>query len=620
MEIELLEIRNFFAESTPFNLLSDEELDILPTQVKIRYLRRGSDFPPQSVRDDCLYLVISGAIEIRDGEGTLLDKLGEHDYYSDCLDMESTGQKAETIEDTLLYQMPCAKLKALRKTSQEFDQHFTASLSKRLKQAANHFHQTVDSGMAYMAVEVNELLKKPPLCMPIDSSIQNVAKVMTSKDVSSVMLTQDEELKGIVTDRDLRKRCVAAGLDVASPVSDIMTTNLCCIEHDSLALHALMMMTKKNVHHLPVLDGKKTIGMLTATDLVQHNSSNPAFIRSDVRNAESLDELVTASKRLPNLQVQLGYASVTGLHIGEMISRITDAITVRLIEMAEEEFGPAPVPYVWVSGGSQARREQTSHSDQDNALILSDDYQPEAHGEWFRMLAKRVTDGLDACGFIYCPGDAMASNDKWRQPLSKWKEYFHHWINKPEPMALMLSSIFFDLRPVHGDRGLFEKLQEESLSQTKDAGIFIAYMAANALTHRPPLGFFRRFVLIHDGEHDETFDIKHRGITPITDIARLLALSEGLTVTNTTHRLRAAGQTNALSEEMAENLEDALAFISELRICHQARQIRKGVAPDNYLSPNKLSELDRKHLKDSFTVIQNMQELLERRFQTGRLG
>ncbi len=534
-------------------------------------------------------------------------------------DDRADEQQGKAIEDTLLYQLPCKSVRALRDNSPEFDDHFSGSLSKRLKQAAGHFQQAIDSGMAHMAIEVHELLKKPPAFIQIDSTIHQAAKAMSEKRMSSVMIMKGEELRGIITDRDIRRKCVATGMDIHASVSEIMSAKLFCIEHNTLALNALMVMTKKNVHHLPVSRDGKVIGMLSASDIAQHSSSNPAFLMSDIRKAQSLEELVTASNKLPDLQVQLALASVTALHIGDMVSRITDALTYKLIEMSINEIGPAPVDFVWVAGGSQARREQTSHSDQDNALILSDDYQPE-HAEWFKQLAHRVTHGLDACGFVFCPGDAMASNPQWRQPLKTWKGYFNNWINKPEPMALMLSSIFFDLRPVYGERRLLEELQQETLKQTRQAGIFIAYMAANALTHRPPLGFFRRFVLIHDGEHNETFDIKHRGIVPITDIARLLALSEGIAATNTTQRLRAAGETSALSAEMAENLEDALAFISELRICHQARQIRKGIEPDNYLSPNKLSELDRKHLKDAFSVIQEMQNILEHRYQTGRLG
>jgi CBS domain-containing protein len=161
-------------------------------------------------------------------------------------------------------------------------------------------------------------------------------------------------------------------------------------------------------------------------------------------------------------------------------------------------------------------------------------------------------------------------------------------------------------------------LQQETLGKTKGNGIFTAYLTSNALQFRPPLGFFRTFVLIHGGEHDDTFDIKHRGIVPITDIARLLALSEGLSQVNTDERLQAASQTHALSEEMADNLRDALELIASLRIRHQAQQIRLGLPADNYLPPDDLSELERKHLKDAFSVIQEMQHLLENRYQSGR--
>jgi len=182
----------------------------------------------------------------------------------------------------------------------------------------------------------------------------------------------------------------------------------------------------------------------------------------------------------------------------------------------------------------------------------------------------------------------------------------------------MLSSIFFDLRPVHGDHALFHRLQEEVLQRTRENRIFIAYMAANALQHRPPLGFFRTFVVIHGGKHDDTFDIKHRGIVPITDLARVYALSEGLTPVNTTDRLQAAMESGALSRDMGESLEDALEFIASLRIRHQADQIRRNAAPDNYLDPDKLSRLEREHLKDAFKIIQSMQSALEHRYQAGR--
>ena len=620
MEIELIEIRDFLAQRPPFDSLPEERLNELPEKLQIRYLRRNSQFPPTDIDGDYFYVVRSGAIILLDEEQQLVEKLGEGDYYTtDCqlVDFESVSSgKAE--EDTLLYLLPCAQLKALRRESPEFRLHFAESIRERMQHAVRGTtRQQSECNMGQLTIEVDHLLTKQPVTLPMDSSIREVAQVMTENNVSSVMLMDDGQLVGMVTDRDLRKRCIAAGLSTYAEVAGIMTPEPDTIPSDTLVLHAMMCMTKHHVHHLPVMRGTEVIGMLTATDLSRLNSNNSAFIASAIRKAQNLDELIAASQRLPDLQQQLANASATALHIGEVISHITDLLTSRLIEMAQLELGPAPVPFVWVCSGSQARQEQSAHSDQDNALIISDEMSAQ-DDVYFAELAKQVTDGLNACGFIYCPGDSMAVNPEWRQPLATWRRYFYGWIQKPEPMSLMLSSIFFDLRPVYGDTDLFHKLQKSVLRLSRNNGIFVAYMASNALTHKPPLGFFRSFVLVHDGEHDDTLDIKHRGIVPITDIARVFALSEGLTETNTTDRLRAAARTRAVSREMAENLEDALEFIANLRIQHQAGQIGRGEPADNYLPPENLSELERQHLKTSFKVIQEMQSTLEHRYQLAR--
>ncbi|MEJ2394972.1 MAG: DUF294 nucleotidyltransferase-like domain-containing protein, partial [Candidatus Thiodiazotropha sp.] len=536
MEIELVEIRDFLAERPPFDVLPEEQLNELPKLLDIRYLRRTSLFPPSDSDSPYLYILRSGAIELLDEEDNLVEKLAEGDIYTTDCQLIDFGRAIRGVatEDTLLYQLPCKHLRALRQAEPAFDRHFTDSIRDRLKQAVRTLQDNGDtSSIAQMTVEVSHLLKKSPVVIEIDSTIRQAAQLMSDKNVSSVMLMDGDQLAGMITDRDLRKRCVASGLSPEEPVSQIMTADLETIQESTLAIQALMTMTRLHVHHLPVMRNNQVVGMLTATDLARHQTTNSAFLATDVRKAETIEDLARVSERLPELQFQLANSSASALHIGDAIASITDALTVRLIEMAEVEIGPAPVPYVWMCGGSQARREQTSHSDQDNALLISDEMQPE-HAGYFETLAKRVTDGLNACSFVYCPGDAMASNPKWRQTLSAWRKYFNTWINKPDPMALMLSSIFFDLRPVHGEKELFHELQSDILDKSRGNGIVTAYMAANALQHRPPLGFFRNFVLIHDGEHDDTFDIKHRGIVPITDIARVFALSQGLKPVNTT--------------------------------------------------------------------------------------
>ena len=615
MEIELVEIRDFIAQHHPFDLLPVELLNSLTEKLEVRYVRRGQCFPPKDNKAPHLYIIRAGAIELRDSANELLGKLAEGDVYtSECQLIEINESSCHiALEDSLIYQLSCIELKALCELSEEFNHHFEADLTKRLQRAAKYHDRQVDVGFASMTIAIGDLIRRDPVTLEITATIQQAAQSMSEHNVSSILLTEHAKLVGILTDRDLRRRCVAKAIDVTRPVSELMSRDLITMRSDDLVLHALMTMTKSNINHLPVVDDGHIIGMLTATDLTRHSSSNPAFMTSQIRKSSTLKELQHILQRLPDLQLMLANSNVSARHIGETISCITDVLTIRLIELAQQDIGPEPAPYVWVSGGSQARHEQSSHSDQDNAMILSDQVS-EQDMPYFHELAKRVCDGLNKCGFIYCPGDAMAMNEKWCQPYSVWQQYFADWIDKPEPMALMLSSIFFDLRPVHGDFSLHKKLQNNILEHTVNNSLFIAHMVSNALTHKPPIGFFRTFVLIHDGKHDNTLDIKHRGIVPITDIARVLALAEGIAKVNTTERLAALSQTASMSRELSENLRDALEFIANLRIKHQAAQIRRNADPDNYLPPDKLSSLERKHLKDAFEIIKDAQDALQSRY------
>jgi CBS domain-containing protein len=611
MEIELLEIRDFLAGYRPFNLLDAQQLDTLPGMLTSRYLRRDSKFPP--TEESLLYIIRSGAVELLDAKGKLETKLSEGELYHAKCKTGQPGLNGLTSEDTLFYTLPCSELDKLRQTNPEFDKHFSDSLRQRMQQAVN----SVRSETSMQTTRISDLIKRDPVTISPDATIQQAAQLMREHGISSLLIMEEQKLCGLMTDSDLR-RCVAEATPIQDPVQRIMATKLVSIQKTQLLSEALIMMTRLNIHHLPVMDGDRVCGMMTSTDLARYQTTNSAYIAADLHQASTLDELVQACARLPQLQAQLATASATASHIGEAISHITDVLTQRLLQLVEERLGPPPVPYVWVVGGSQARREQTSHSDQDNALIISNDMKPE-HDAYFSELATFVSDGLNACGFVYCPGDAMASNAHWRQPVKVWRQYFHDWIHRPQPKALMLASIFFDLRALYGDEALFAELQEYILTESKNNKIFIAYMVANALTHRPPLGFFRNFALIHDGKHDDTLDIKHRGIVPITDIARVYALMSGLSEINTSARLQAAAEAETLSEEMQENLCDALEFIASLRVRHQAEQIKTGKSPDNYLPPEDLSELERRHLKDAFKLIQTMQETLENRYQSGRM-
>jgi len=615
MEIELQEILDYLKQHPPFAMLDTDNLQSLTRTVTIRYLRRGDVFPPEQHTEAAFYLVRSGAIECRDNKGALVDQLGEGDTFAVSCLSDAAAPSASAIEDSLVYAIPCRLINTLRASSSDFNQYF-AELSQRLKIAVTQSRTEMSAGVEQC---LQDIISDTVCTVSIGTSIADCANIMTANNTSAVIITHSHEPVGILTDKDLRSRCLAKGIDTTTPVQDIMSRELCMIDARATLADALLLMTQKQIQHLPVLQGQQVIGCLTAADVIRHIGTNAVSLALDIKQAGSVEELKNISEQLPALQQQLVLSGMSPERLGETFSSLTDAITQRLIALAEEKLGPAPVAYVWLAGGSQGRNEQTSHSDQDNALLIDDAMQP-GDTDYFTELSRFICDGLNACGYVYCPGEAMAMNEKWRQTSSVWLQYFQDWIEKPDKQALMLSSIFFDLRPVAGDRSLYESLQQDILAKTKANGIFISYMVANALTHRPPLGFFRNFVLIHDKHHDHTLDIKHRGIVPLVDIARVLALSAGIAEVNTIRRLRAVQAAGELSQQMCDDLLGALTYITQLRNRHQARQIATGKSADNFLDPASLAGLERGYLKDAFTIIKEMQQVLEQRHQTGLIA
>jgi CBS domain-containing protein len=472
-----------------------------------------------------------------------------------------------------------------------------------------------DPHLGLMTTPVRELLRRPPVTLPPTATIVETAQTMRDQRVSSVMLVEKEHLFGLVTDRDLRNRALAARLDADAPVLEIATVAPLAIDIAKPAFDALLLMARHNIHHVPVLDGQRVAGMITATDLTEQHSTSAVYLVGEIHKQAGVDGLVVAAARVKQLQRNLAAAGASAYSTGHIVTAITDALTTRLLQLGEAQLGPAPVDYVWVAAGSQARSEQTAKSDQDNCMLLDDRYDAASHGAYFKALSNFVNDGLDACGYIYCPGEMMARTDEWRQPRRRWAEYFRRWTDEPDPKALMLTCVFFDLRPIDGQSALLEGLRRDVLRQTRDNRIFLAYMVGNALTHRPPLTLFGGISTVRSGERRDTVDLKHSGIVPIVDLARIYALAGGHEAVNTHDRLAIAAQSGEISEQGARDLRDALEFMATLRIRHQAAQTAQGQAADNFLSLGELSNFERGQLKDAFGVVQTLQNVLAQRYR-----
>ena len=482
-----------------------------------------------------------------------------------------------------------------------------------MRGAVASLHVT-SSGGAILKTKVTDIITRPAVSVEASESIRAAASVMSERRVSCLLVMDEGKLVGIVTDRDLRNRVVAAGVDTSLPVSQVMSADPATGSADALAFQILMEMTSRNIHHLPILgcDGTPE-GVVTTTDLMRLEQTNPIYLVGDITQATDVAAVAEVSKRLAPVVELLVTQDASAEDIGRIVTAVGDAVERRLLGLAEEHLGPPPVPYCWVSLGSRARQEQALAADQDNALILDNDVQPE-HAAYFEALATFVCDALVECGYPRCPGDVMATNPRWRVPLSQWRAEFTTWLTEPVPDAILRASIFFDMRPVYGDPRLFQKLRKHFLKQAPAARLFLAHLTKRATENEPPLGFFRGFVLEKHGANRATLDIKRGGVGAIVEIARVLALSVGSRAVNTQTRIAAAVDSGALSAERGQDLHDAFEFISYVRLRHQAAQVRADRETDNFVAPDDLSSFEKRHLREAFAIVRSAQSSLSHRY------
>jgi len=459
-----------------------------------------------------------------------------------------------------------------------------------------------------LALPVKHLIKRAPLFVDAGISIAQAAQAMQAARVGSVLIAS--EPPGIVTDRDLRGRVLAAGLGPDAVVNQIMSRPLMTIDSDTPAFAALRLMLDENIHHLPVIEEGRIIGVVSATDLLLHQGHNPLYLRGMIENWDESARPGNYAEAIGNLVRTLFNSGLAAIHISQIVSSLNDALVKRLVALAVNRLGPAPTPFAWIVFGSEGRLEQTLLTDQDNALIFQDD--SGAARDYFAELARQVVEALIKAGFPPCAGGFMAT--RWRKPLAAWQSLFSQWIRLPKPEALLDAAIFFDFRAVAGNLSL-ESL-DEIIAAAKSQKLFLSHMARGAMDFYPPLGFFNRL-----RSANGKVDLKKSGIAPIVGLARVAALAAGSLERSTLERLAVAKTSGALlSQEDATALSEIYPFFFNLRLQAQLKSLAATRAIDHSVALAELSTLERRHLKEAFVIIKRIQYALVAARQLDRLG
>ena len=616
MEIEQLEILNFLQKHSPFMELPLAEQQALAQQIDVCYYAAGSTILEYNAPLDALYLIRSGIVETFRRNGDLYNRLAEGGLFAEqgLLRGKKVRFPAKAVADTLIYLIPAAAFEQLFDNNEYFADYIEIGDTER--QANRKSEQPHQS--ALMTVRINELLNRPAVTLPANASIVQAAQLMRSEGVSCLLLTEPgttTQIAGLITDRDLRNRVLADERSPTTAVAEIMTQDLVTIAADQFVFEAMLKMLRHNLHHLPVLQQQQPVGVIAIADIIRHESNNSLYIVSSIFRQQTVTELSQLTPAVQACFVRMVHEDANSQMIGSAMATIGRAFKQRLLELAELQLGPPPIPYCFVALGSMARDEQLIVTDQDNAIILDDSFEPAVHDAYFSQLATFVCDGLAACGYPYCSGKIMATNSRWRQPLAVWQQYFNDWIKKPSAETLLHSNIFFDLDAIYGVKQFAEVLNQLIAKQAPDSKLFLASMTRNALLRTPPLGFFQDFVMDEDGKQNDSLNIKRRGTAPFTDLIRVYALSLGSTQRNSYHRLQDIAKANILPKGRAADLRDAFELIAMTRIRHQAYALQQQLMPDNNVRPAALSEFERKQLKAAFQILANAQKFLKFHFQ-----
>ena len=605
VEEPMHDIAEFLRRHPPFDTLDEGGLQRVAASAEIEFrATREPILESAEATAEHAYVIRRGSVELVI-DGRLLDLLGEGEMFgfASLLDEAPLGFVARAAEDTLLYRVPEQAILPVLERG-DAARFLARSLSKGVFLLARHEDEPQPTSAGR---QVRELIRARPLLCPPATGVQEAARRMVEAGVTCVVVDLGHEL-GIVTDRDIRTKVVAAGAGPETPLSEVMTAPAWTVAADRSGTEALLEMLDHGIRHLPVLDaGGHLLGVLDDVDLMESENRTPFRLRALVARSPDAEAVAEAARELPDMVIALHNADLPARAISRAIASLHDSITRRLIEIAHEDLGPPPVPYTWLAMGSYGRREPFPSSDVDCALGWDGPDDDPQLREWFGRLADRVLDGLAASGLPPDGQGVVPSNRLFARSLDAWEAAARSWVEDPEDnRGLMLLSVVVESDPVWGATTLADRLSE-AFARAPRRELVLGMLLTAALAVRPPTGFRRNFVLQPSGERKGVLDIKQGGLFPIESLARWAGLRAGVGAASTLARLDAAEAAGKLAADDAAILREAFELACALRMEHQVAQLRGGEPPDDEIRPAALAPLTRSSLKEGFRAVRRVQ-------------
>lgn len=623
-------VRDFLKGLLPFSLLDEQALDSLVGSLTMQVYPAGVHILRQGARSSrSLHIIREGTVRLyaraAAGEERVIDFRSTGDTFGFLA--RDAGERIDTsvqaVSDTVCYVVEGdAARKLLDDHPALLDYLLPAYFPKReptpsrAPLAQHLLHE--GSERALFTTPVEHLARRDVLTVRAEIPAIEAAELMAAHRVGAVVVLGPGGLPaGIVTTTDLRDRILVARRDPAAAVGEIMSAPLLAVAAGDFCFEVLLKMMSRNVHHLPVLDGERLLGIVSNHDLMVLQGTSPLVIAREIEGQSTVEGLAISSLRIRGLVSLLLREGAGAGVIIRVISAVNDRLEHRILDLALATLGPPPLPFCWIVYGSAGRKEQTFMTDQDHAIVYRDPAGHEeaaAAREYFGRFSAFVVDAFQRCGFARCRGNFMASNPEWRQPLAAWKRMFSDWIQSPHGDAIFKAANLFDFRGLHGDLGLAAQLREHLMRALAGQEIFLKAMADHAADFRPAFSLFGSLVLEKDGGHANRLDLKKSCLMPLVNVVRLFSFESRIPETSTLERLAVLAGRHPAVKAAGKDLLQAFEFLSLLRIRHQHEQIVMDLEPDNFIQPDALGSLDQQHLKQTCRLLLRTIEGVQRKY------
>jgi CBS domain-containing protein len=617
-------VLEFLGNKFPFNELDQQALMKFAQKATIDFFPKGTLILKQGESDVTHFYVIQkgGVRSYRlDGMGNmaLKDFRGEGEHFGALPIIQNTkaNLNVETLDDTFCFLFHKKDFLNLFETNQKVKRYYLSTMSEKMAQPVyselrqQKISPRAEGALFLFNARAGEISKGKLFTASVDTSVQEISQLMSEKRIGSVLLTDDrDEIVGIVTDKDIRGKVVARGLDYHTKVSEIMAAPVQTISGQAVCFDALLAMIKNRIHHLAIEEDGKISKMLTTHDIMVAQGSSPYFLFREIQAQRRISGLYELSQKIPMIVRPLIKEGAKACNVTRMISVLNDHVLDRLLGLLQEEIGKAPLPFSWLLFGSAGRHELVFKSRQTNGILYGDSPDERIAREakkYFRTLSERAVKHLIACGYPSDAGDINAANMKWRQPQSVWETYFGDWCGFQSQEDNLDPAIFFDFRSGAGSASLAEKLKEQVHTLTRENDQFLGYLVQYCASVEPPLSFYGNSVVEKDGQYAEILDLDGRCLAFFVDFARVMSLKYGICKTNTLERLRSLLEKQHIPYDLASEIVEAYELLMHIKLFHQLRLIEDGQEPDNNIHPDDLSDLEKQTLKEVFEVIRRLQ-------------